>query len=142
MHSVGQPKIPHTHVGYDDIMGTLEAFFESKIALATKGGLSAEHLLIDPGIDFAKQCSDNLVIYRDLERLHRFERPILLPVSRKTVIGKVLDQVNPSDRDPGTIACLAVGVERGAQIFRVHNVKAAVQAVKVLHAISPAATRR
>jgi dihydropteroate synthase len=142
MHSVGEPKIPHTHVGYDDVMNTLETFFESKIALAVSGGLSVEHLLIDPGIDFAKQCTDNLIIYRDMARLRRFDRPILLPVSRKTVIGNVLDQSNPLDRDPGTIACLTSGMERGAHIFRVHNVGAAVQAVKVLYAISSFSLRR
>ena len=132
MHSVGQPKVPHTHVGYDDVMGTLDAFFEEKTALARRAGVRDEQIILDPGIDFAKQRDDNLRIYRDLEALHRFARPILLPVSRKTVIGDVLDLKNPLDRDAGTIACIAVGVRRGAHIFRVHNVKAAAQAVKVL----------
>lgn len=136
MHSVGLPKVPHTHVGYDDIMATLGQFFESKIALALGAGLTTEHLLLDPGIDFAKQRDDNLTIYRDLTRLNRFQRPILLPVSRKTVIGQVLNQSDPLQRDPGSVACIASGVQRGAHIFRVHNVRAAAQAVKVLHAIS------
>ncbi len=135
MHSVGLPKIAHTHVGYDDIMGTLDSFFEAKIALALEAGLSPEHLILDPGIDFAKQRHDNLTIYRELDRLHRFGRPILLPVSRKTVIGQVLGQTDPLQRDPGTIACVASGMKRGAHFFRVHNVKAAAQAVKVLHTI-------
>jgi dihydropteroate synthase len=132
MHSVGEPKVAHTHVGYDNIMDTLDAFFESKMQLAMGTGLRGEQIILDPGIDFAKQREDNLTIYRDLERLHVFERPILLPVSRKTVIGQVLGQSNPQDRDAGTLACIASGMRRGAQIFRVHNVKAAAQAVKVL----------
>ena len=65
MHSVGQPKVPHTHIGYDDVMTTLRAFFEEKIQLALDAGLSREHLVIDPGIDFAKQRDDNLAIFRD-----------------------------------------------------------------------------
>ena len=132
MHSIGQPKVPHTHVGYDDVMKTLDAFFEEKISLARSAGLRDEQITLDPGIDFAKQREDNLTIYRDLEKLHRFGRPILLPVSRKTVIGDVLDLKNPLDRDAGTIACIAAGIRRGAQIFRVHNVEAVAQAVKVL----------
>ena len=132
MHSVGEPKVAHTHVSYDNIMDTLDAFFEVKMQLAMGTGLRGEQIILDPGIDFAKQREDNLTIYRDLERLHVFERPILLPVSRKTVIGQVLGQPNPQDRDAGTLACIASGMRRGAQIFRVHNVKAAAQAVKVL----------
>jgi len=135
MHSVGQPKVPHTHVGYPDVMAELDRFFEEKIDLALAAGLSSEHLLLDPGIDFAKQRDDNLTIYRDVERLHRFGRPILLPVSRKTVIGDVLSLPNPQDRDAGTLGCIAAGMRRGAQIFRVHQVDAAAQAIQVLWAM-------
>jgi dihydropteroate synthase len=132
MHSVGQPKVPHTHIAYPDVMAELERFFEEKIGLALSAGLSRDQIILDPGIDFAKQRQDNLRIYRDLERLHRFGRPILLPVSRKTVIGDVLGLPDPRDRDAGTLACIAAGMRRGAQIFRIHNVFAAAQTVKVL----------
>jgi dihydropteroate synthase len=132
MHSMGEPKVPHTHVVYPDMMATLDGFFAGKIQLALDAGLSGEHLLLDPGIDFAKQREDNLRIYRELPALHRFERPILLPVSRKTVIGDVLALPDPLDRDAGTVACIAAGMRRGAQIFRVHHVVAAAQTVKTL----------
>lgn len=135
MHSVGQPKVAHTHVGYDSIMSTMDAFFAEKLALCERAGLPKDQIILDPGIDFAKQCDDNLTIYRELTKLSRFERPILLPVSRKTVIGNTLDQPDPLDRDPGTIACIASGMERGAHFFRVHNVKACAQAVKMLWAL-------
>jgi dihydropteroate synthase len=134
MHSVGQPKVPHTHVQYPSIMETLEHFFEQRLVMAESVGLSRESIILDPGIDFAKQREDNLTIYRELERLQRFERPILLPVSRKTVIGDVLG-LPANERDAGTLACIAAGITRGANLFRVHNVKAAVQAVKMLWAV-------
>ncbi len=134
MHSVGQPKVPHTHVQYPNVIESLVDFFTQKLELAESAGLSYKNILIDPGIDFAKQRDDNLAIYRHLRALHRFDRPILLPVSRKTVIGDVLE-VSALERDPGTVACIAAGMSRGAQIFRVHNVKAAVQAVKMLWAV-------
>ena len=135
MHSVGQPKVPHLHVQYTDIMETLDDFFEQRIVEATKAGLSREAIVLDPGIDFAKQRSDNLRIFRELGRLTRFGRPILLPVSRKTVIGEVLNLPDPKDRDAGTVACVVAGIQQGASIFRVHNVNATSLAVRTIWSV-------
>ena len=138
MHSVGVPKVAHTHIGYDDVMARLDEFFAEKIAIAERAGMPRDALILDPGIDFAKQRGDNLRIYRELERLAKFDRPILLPVSRKTVIGDVLGIANPAERDAGTIACIVQGVLRGAAIFRAHNVRAAAQAVRMIAAVEGA----
>jgi len=138
MHSVGVPKVAHTHVGYDDVMARLDSFFAEKIALAERAGVPRDAIILDPGIDFAKQRADNLRIYRELDRLTRFDRPILLPVSRKTVIGDVLGLPNPADRDAGTVACIVQGMLRGAAIFRVHQVRAAAQAVRMIAAVESA----
>jgi len=135
MHSRGEPKVPHTHVSYDDVWERLEEFFEEKIDLALAAGLSRDALILDPGIDFAKQRADNLRIYRELARLQKYARPILLPVSRKTVIGEVLSLSEPATRDAGTVACIVQGMLQGAQIFRVHNVRAAVQTVSTVWAV-------
>lgn len=135
MHSVGAPKIPHTTERYVDIIQALDDFFEQKIALATSVGLSHEHLILDPGIDFAKQRDENLRIYREMDRLHHFGRPVLLPVSRKTVIGDVLQIPDPSRRDAGTVASIVSGSLRGAHIFRTHNTKAAVQTLKMMDSL-------
>lgn len=137
MHSVGEPKVPHFQKQWDDVMGEMERFFEGKLKLIGNVGLPDDAIILDPGIDFAKQREDNLTVYRELDRLQRFQRPILVPVSRKTVIGEVLDLPNPLDRDAGTVACISAAMTRGAQIFRVHHVGAAWQTVKTLHAISP-----
>lgn len=135
MHSVGEPKVPHVHQQWQDVMGAMERFFEEKLALAAAAGLAGEAVLLDPGIDFAKQREDNLTVYRELGRLQRFGRPVLVPVSRKTVIGEVLGLADPRERDAGTIACIAASMARGAQVFRVHHVDAAWQAVKVLEGL-------
>ena len=134
-HSVGEPKVPHFHQQWDDVIASMEEFFEAKIAMAVKAGLPVAALVLDPGIDFAKQRDDNLTVYRELERLHRFGRPLLVPVSRKTVIGEVLGIAEPKDRDAGTVACISAVVRRGAQMVRVHDVRAAWQAVKMLDAL-------
>ena len=135
MHSVGLPKQKNTDKYYADIFQTLETFFTKKISQAQAAGVPRQAIVLDPGIDFAKQKSDNLRIYRNLDRLHRFERPILLPVSRKTVIGEVLGLPDPNDRDAGTVACIVAGMRRAANIFRVHNVHAASQVVRTMWAL-------
>jgi len=135
MHTVGEPKVPHTHVGWPDVIESMRTFFTGKIALAESAGLSRDAIVLDPGIDFAKQRNDNLLVYRDLEALLDFERPLLLPVSRKSVIGDVLNLPDPRDRDAGTVACLVAGYRRGASIFRVHNVAAARQAVLTVESV-------
>ena len=135
MHSVGEPKVPHFSQQWADVMGEMECFFEEKLALARAAGLADDAVILDPGIDFAKQREDNLTIFRELERLQKFGRPVLVPVSRKTVIGEVLGLRDPLDRDAGTSACISAAMNRGAQIFRVHHVDAAWQAVKVLDGI-------
>ena len=136
MHSVGEPKIPHFQQQWDDVMGEMERFFEAKLALAEAAGLARDAVVLDPGIDFAKQREDNLTVYRELGRLQKFGCPVLVPVSRKTVIGEVLGLPDPLDRGAGTIACISVAMTRGGQIFRVHDVEAAWQAIKVLDEIS------
>ena len=135
MHSAGAPKQKNTAAAYPDIMAELDRFFTEKLALCAAAGLEPERTILDPGIDFAKQREDNLRIYRDLSRLHIFGRPVLLPVSRKTVIGQVLGLPDPLDRDPGTMACIAHGLTQGAHIFRVHNVPAAARTVRLLHGL-------
>ncbi|MGJ8694930.1 MAG: dihydropteroate synthase [Verrucomicrobiaceae bacterium] len=136
MHSVGEPKVSHTHQQWPNLMASMTTFFEEKIALALSAGLTKEQIIIDPGIDFAKQKEDNLTLLRELGQLHQFGCPILLPISRKTVIGDVLDLPDPSDRDAGSIALLAHGMIKGAHIFRVHNVKSCWQSAKVLHPLT------
>ncbi len=138
MHSVGEPKVPHFQQQWVDVMGAMECFFKNKLEMAMAAGLGADSIILDPGIDFAKQREDNLTVLRELGRLQKFGRPVLVPISRKSVIGEVLGLPDPTSRDAGTLACLSSAMARGAQIFRVHQVEAAWQAVTVLDRIQPA----
>jgi dihydropteroate synthase len=135
MHTVGEPKVPHTTQRYADVWEAMERFFDDRLARARRVGLGDDQLILDPGIDFAKQRDDNLAVYRGLERLQRYDLPVLLPISRKTVIGDVLGLPVPVDRDAGTIACLVRGLVARADLFRVHNVRAVADAVRVIAAI-------
>ena len=135
MHSKGEPKVPHRHVIYRDLMEEMEAFFVEKTALALGAGVAAESLILDPGIDFAKQVEDNLLLMRQLGRISALGYPVLLPVSRKSVIGRVLGLPNAVARDAGTVACMVAGCLRGASIFRVHNVDAAWMTLRSMGAL-------
>ncbi|MEM9280838.1 MAG: dihydropteroate synthase [Verrucomicrobiota bacterium] len=135
MHTVGEPKKAHTDQWYDDIWEDLEMFFDDRLNRVRRIGLTEDQIILDPGIDFAKQRNDNLAIFNELERLSAYELPILLPISRKTVIGEVLAIEDPAERDAGTIACLVRGLAAHADIFRVHNVKAVADCVRVMMAI-------
>ena len=132
MHSIGLPKEPHLGQKYENVIEEINLFFEEKINLATSVRLKAEQILLDPGIDFAKDRAENLSILKNLREFHKHGRPILVPVSRKTVIGEVLSIDDPCSRDAGTVACSVSSIIRGAAILRVHNVKAASQTVKVI----------
>jgi dihydropteroate synthase len=135
MHSKGEPKIPHKHVTYPDVLSELVEFFQIKTNMAMRAGVPSDRIILDPGIDFAKQKDDNLQIYRDLDALTALGFPVLLPVSRKSVIGHVLDIKAPVERDPGTVACIVAGALRGAAIFRVHNILAAWFTLRALEAV-------
>lgn len=135
MHSRGEPKVRHTHVTYTDVMDELLVFFKEKTGLAIDAGIPRDSLILDPGIDFAKQVDDNLRIFREVDRLAGLGFPVLLPVSRKSVIGRVLGIEQPADRDAGTIACIVAGTLRGASIFRVHNIPAAWFAIRAVEAL-------
>lgn len=135
MHSVGEPKVPHLHQQWEDVVGSMKRFFEEKMALAVESGMELERLLLDPGIDFAKQRDDNLRVFRELSELTELGRPLLVPVGRKTVIGEVLDLPEPLDRDAGTVACVATSMRRGGQVFRVHSVEGCYASLRVLASV-------
>ncbi len=138
MHTVGEPKVPHLSQMYDDVWGAMEEFFDDRLHKIEGCGLDREQVILDPGIDFAKQRLDNLRIYAEIERLSSYDLPVLLPISRKTVIGETLGIEEPQERDAGTVACLVRGLAAGADIFRVHNVKAVADCIRVVSAIHQA----
>lgn len=135
MHSQGEPKVRHTHVTYPDVVRELLRFFKEKTSLAIQAGIPPESLIVDPGIDFAKQVEDNLGVFRGLRTIADLGFPILLPVSRKSVIGRVLGIERPAERDAGTVACIVAGCLRGGSIFRVHNIPAAWSTVRAVEAL-------
>ncbi|MEM9080776.1 MAG: dihydropteroate synthase [Verrucomicrobiota bacterium] len=135
MHTVGEPKVDHRHVSWADLGRSMEDFFAERIVRCREAGLSDEQVVLDPGLGFAKGVEDDLEVFRALDRLMNFARPILLPVGRKGFVGEVLGIEEASERDAGTMACVAAGLRRGGSIFRVHEVKGCFEVIKVLEGV-------
>ncbi|HEX7712381.1 MAG TPA: dihydropteroate synthase [Bacillota bacterium] len=122
---------------YQDLMPELIARLEDSIRVALDHGVREEQIIVDPGVGFAKSQRDNLQVIRELDRLKILGRPILLGTSRKSVIGNALN-LPVTERLEGTIATTVWGVIKGANIVRVHDVKAIVRASRMCDAIASA----
>jgi dihydropteroate synthase len=120
---------------YGDVTAEVLAFLSERIARATAAGVSREQLIVDPGPDFAKTPAQTIELLAQVERLHELGRPLLMAISRKDFIGALTGRP-PRERLPGTLAALAHGVDAGAQIFRVHDVGAAADFLKVRAALN------
>lgn len=136
MHSVGAPKVDHSHVEWADVLGAMKDFFGQKLVQCEAAGLTREQVILDPGFGFAKSPADDLAVLRHLNELTTFERPLLLPVGRKGFLGETLSLANPADRDAATLACVAAGHARGGSLYRVHEVRGCFETLKVLHALT------
>jgi dihydropteroate synthase len=136
MHTRGRPDTMQSDTSYRDIMSEIAEFLGSAIAQARAAGVAEDKIAVDPGIGFGKSVEGNLEILRRLEELNSLGRPILLGTSRKSFIGKILQQENPEERLAGSLATIALGVAAGARIFRVHDVQAAREAAEIAWAIT------
>lgn len=135
MHTRGRPEVMQRNTAYRSLREEVCFSLQQSIDMALKAGVSSEYLAVDPGIGFGKSAAGNLELLHHISDLHRFGCPILLGTSRKSFIGQILQQDDPAERLVGTLATVALGVEQGVQLFRVHDVKAAVEAAMVAWAI-------
>nr|NIS39977.1 dihydropteroate synthase [Desulfuromonadales bacterium] len=135
MHTRGRPDEMQNDVAYDDLLGEVADYLNDGIEKAVAAGVPREKIAIDPGIGFGKDAAGNLAILRRLSELSDFGYPVLLGTSRKSFIGKIIQQKDPQQRLHGTLATIALGVERGAAIFRVHDVRPAREAALTAWAI-------
>jgi dihydropteroate synthase len=135
MHMQGTPATMQLNPRYEDVVREIGDFLAQRIAAVCNAGLPRECISIDPGIGFGKTSNDNLLILRSLDVYQRFERPLCLGVSRKGFIGQITKRP-VQERIVASLAVACYAVTRGAaQILRVHDVAATVDAVKVLEAL-------
>ncbi|WP_318363379.1 dihydropteroate synthase [Enterobacter sp.] len=133
MHMQGDPKTMQDAPKYDDVITDVTRFFIDNIARCEQAGIAKEKLLLDPGFGFGKNLSHNYALLARLSEFHQFDLPLLVGMSRKSMIGQLLN-VGPSERLSGSLACAVIAAMQGAHIIRVHDVKETVEAMRVVEA--------
>ena len=122
MHMLGDPRTMQDDPQYDDVVGDIKAFLEQRIAVAVGSGIGIARILLDPGIGFGKPVAHNLELLRRLGEFLDLGRPVVIGTSRKSFLGRLTGRESPDDRLGATIATNVLAYERGARVFRVHDV--------------------
>jgi len=136
MHMQGEPRTMQVAPKYDDVVGDVLAFLEERLAFAVECGIQEERICIDPGIGFGKTPDQNLELLRRLDELLVLGRPLLVGVSRKSTLGKVLgDPTAITGSVAGSVAAAVAAFARGASIVRAHDVRETVEALAVAAAV-------
>ena len=137
MHMQGEPRTMQAAPTYDDVVSEVAGFLEERLAFAVSAGIPEERICLDPGIGFGKKISHNLALLRGLESILALGRPVLVGLSRKSVLGKILGDPDATTATAAASVGAAVAAfERGASIFRVHDVREHVEALGAAAAVS------
>ncbi|HIC8859182.1 TPA: dihydropteroate synthase [Aeromonas hydrophila] len=129
MHMQGQPRTMQAEPHYDDLLGEVRAFFDERIAACLAAGIERGQLLLDPGYGFGKTLAHNYQLLAQQEKLLDYQLPLLVGMSRKSMIGNLLG-CPVDERLAGSLACALIGMQRGARIIRVHDVRATMDALR------------
>jgi dihydropteroate synthase len=144
MHMLGEPRTMQDDPRYDDVVSEVKAFLEERLAFAVAEGVPEERVMLDPGIGFGKTLEHNLELLRRLDEIVALGRPVVVGTSRKSFLGRITGR-EVGERLPGTIATNVLALERGASVFRVHEVAPVRDALAVAAATvgpwSPTTTR-
>jgi dihydropteroate synthase len=130
MHMLGTPRTMQASPHYEDVVSDVKAFLEQRMAFAIAEGVAEQKIMLDPGIGFGKTIDHNLELLRRLDEIVAIGRPIVIGTSRKSFLGRITGR-ELDERLPGTIATNVLAYERGAQVFRVHDVAPVVDALAV-----------
>ena len=137
MHMLGEPGDMQDNPRYDDLVGEVSAFLVDGMARCAAAGIGPERIVLDPGFGFAKTLQHNLSLFKHMEALHALGRPLLVGVSRKSMVGQTL--IRPvAERLYGSLALAALAMTKGARILRVHDVAETVDVVRMIAAVESA----
>lgn len=135
MHMKGTPQDMQVNPFYEDVVSEVFQFLKEKLQFINKEGIDKERVVVDPGIGFGKRFEDNLTLLKNIEKFTEIGRPVLLGTSRKSFIGKILNNISPEYRLEGSLASAVIGYMKGVKIFRVHDVKETKHTLEVTSAI-------
>jgi dihydropteroate synthase len=137
MHMRGEPGTMQDNPMYADLVAEVGDFLSERMAACIAAGIAAERLVLDPGFGFAKTYEHNLSLFKHMQELHALGRPLLVGVSRKSMIGRALGR-EVGERLYGGLALAALAVAKGAHILRVHDVAETVDVVRMIAAVQAA----
>ncbi|UUI60001.1 dihydropteroate synthase [Aeromonas salmonicida] len=129
MHMQGQPRTMQAEPHYDDLLGEVRAFFDERIAACLAAGIRRQQLLLDPGYGFGKTLAHNYQLLAQQSKLLDYQLPLLVGMSRKSMIGNLLGRP-VDDRLAGSLACALIGMQHGSRIIRVHDVRETMDALR------------
>jgi dihydropteroate synthase len=135
VHMLGEPKTMQDEPRYDDVVEEVHEFLRERVESAVFDGIDADRLAVDPGIGFGKDLEHNLTLLRALDVFSDLDAAVMLGASRKRFLGSLTGVDDPKDRVEGSLAVAVLGVARGADVIRAHDVRATVRAVRVADAI-------
>lgn len=135
MHSKGSPKTMQDRPEYQEVILEVRDFFQNQIQLAIAAGVNPESIALDPGIGFGKNDEHNIELLRHLDQLRIDTHPLLVGISRKSFIGRLLNQPDPSSRSAATVSLTALTRSLGARIHRVHEVRPCLDALLMAEAM-------
>ena len=135
-HIKGLPKDMQVSPHYDDLFAEMLGFFDKSREMLLAKGFDEKLIMLDPGIGFGKTLEHNLAIIRHLEVFHAYLEPVMVGVSRKSMIGAITGRTNPLERLAGTVALDTIALEKGAAVIRVHDVKEAKDTLKIFREVS------
>ncbi|KGM07381.1 Dihydropteroate synthase [Methylophaga thiooxydans] len=138
MHMQGTPQTMQSEPHYDDVVTEVEHFLLERVEECEKAGIKAEKIMLDPGFGFGKRARHNLRLMKHLSRLTALPYPVLVGVSRKSIIGDML-KVSVDERLAGSLSLASIAVWQGAKLIRTHDVKETAQAVKLSHHVKQVA---
>jgi dihydropteroate synthase len=130
MHMLGEPRTMQENPQYDDVVDDVKAFLHERLTAATDAGIKEERIQLDPGIGFGKTLEHNLELLRRLDELTTLGRPLVIGTSRKSFLGRITGR-DVTERVHATVATTVIAFERGARVFRVHDVAATRDALAV-----------
>jgi dihydropteroate synthase len=135
MHMQGEPRSMQRDPTYSDVVAEVESFFRQRIAACEAVGIQRKRLLLDPGFGFGKLLEHNLALLQNLQRFAELGLPLLVGISRKSMLGTILNGAPVDERLYASLAAAVMAVERGAAIIRVHDVRPTVDALKIVKAV-------
>ena len=136
MHTTSRPIDMQQNAKYDSLIDDIIDFLNISIEKALSRGVKRDNIIIDPGIGFGKTVDDNIEIIRDLAKFKKLNSPILIGTSRKSFIGKILDNMDVDQRLIGSVTTAVLSAINGASIVRVHDVKETLEALKIAQEIN------